>query len=75
MDALDVILALADYTACAQREDAAFDAYEGVTWGYDGADLIDARNDAQRRLEAALDSYIDDRIKKALASHEFQGQN
>ena len=63
----EVLNAFKKYGEARREHDEAADEYDGYSWGYHGAYLQDAVDEAGKEAKAQLDKYIDARITAALA--------
>ena len=67
MTAADLIYLFQEAAEADRIERKARDGYEGGSWGYHGASLIEAREKSEDRLQKALERFVDERIDLKMA--------
>jgi hypothetical protein len=62
----DLVRAIDRYTEARKKHDKAFEKYDGYSWDYYGHYEIKALDEARDAFRAALDGYVDARVKAAM---------
>lgn len=74
MNAMDELMKAFQASADAQvKLIKAEEEYEGYSWDYHGFHIIEAKDDANRRFQEALEAVIDERVTAAIANLNKEG--